>query len=132
LAARSGVAVETEVFARSPERRRRLLFIESMMPSRMLGSGFVRSNDIVQAIASLGWAVTMFPLRECAFDLASLYRDMPDTAEIMHDRTIADLPEFLAARAGYYDAIWVPRTHNLDERSEERRVGKECSTRVRE
>jgi glycosyltransferase involved in cell wall biosynthesis len=39
---------------------------------------------------------------------------MPDTAEIMHDRGIADLPAFLAERGGQYDVIWVGRTHNLD------------------
>lgn len=101
--------------ARSPAACRRLLFVESMVPSRMLGSGFVRSNDILHAIASLGWAVTVFPLRTCGFDLASLYRDLPDTIEIMHNRTIDELPDFLAARCSDFDAIWVCRTHNLDD-----------------
>ena len=114
LTARADARADCELFARSPERGRRLLFIESMMPSRMLGSAFVRSNDIVHAIVALGWAVTVFPLRECAYDLASLYRDLPDTAEIMHNRTIDDLADLLTTRAGYYDAIWVCRTHNLD------------------
>jgi glycosyltransferase involved in cell wall biosynthesis len=100
---------------RSPAARNRLLFIESMVPSRMLGSGFVRSNDILKTIASLGGAVTVFPLRSCGFDLASLYRDLPDTVEVMHDRTIDDLPGFLAARGGDFDAVWVCRTHNLDD-----------------
>lgn len=115
LAARADAETTAEVFTRTPECHRRVLFVESMVPSRMLGSGFVRSNDIVQSIASLGWAVTVFPLRECAFDLASLYRDIPDTVEIMHDHTIDDLANLLADRAGYYDLIWVSRTHNLDE-----------------
>ena len=98
--------------------KRRLLFVESMVPSRMLGSGFVRSNDIVRAIASLGWSVTVFPLRDCTFDLASQYRDLPDTVELMHDRTIDDLPGFLKERAGQFDAVWVARTHNFDKIAE--------------
>jgi GT2 family glycosyltransferase len=96
-------------------RRRRVLFIESMVPSRMLGSGFVRSNDVLRVMASLDCAVTVFPLRQSPFDPAALYRDMPDTVEIMHDRTIADLAKFLADRAGCYDVIWIGRTHNLDD-----------------
>jgi glycosyltransferase involved in cell wall biosynthesis len=96
-------------------RRRRVLFIESMVPSRLLGSGFVRSNDVLRVMASLGCAVTVFPLHQSPFDPAVLYRDMPDTVEVMHDRTIADLAKFLADRAGCYDVIWVGRTHNLDD-----------------
>jgi len=91
------------------------LFIESMVPSRMLGSGFVRSNDVLQVMASLDCSVTVFPLYESPFDLAALYRDMPDTVEVMHDRTIADLAKFLVDRAGCYDVVWVGRTHNLDD-----------------
>ena len=34
--------------------RRRVLFIEDMVPLRRLGSGFVRSNDLIQAMAALG------------------------------------------------------------------------------
>lgn len=100
--------------AAEPQARgKRLLFIETNL-QRLTGSGFTRSNDIVRAMASIGCRVTVFPLRSSPFNLAAVYADMPDTVEIMHDRTIADLPDFLAARAGEYDAVWVGRTHNLD------------------
>ena len=32
----------------------------------------------------------------------------------MHDRSIDGLRDFLLQRQGYYDAIWIARTHNLD------------------
>ena len=32
----------------------------------------------------------------------------------MHDRSILDLPAFLASRQDYYDVLWIARTHNLD------------------
>ena len=32
----------------------------------------------------------------------------------MHDGEFTTLAEFLTARRGYYDAIWIARTHNLD------------------
>ena len=91
----------------------RLLFIETSV-ERLAGSGFVRSNDIMRTIASLGWQVTVFPLQRSRFSAASIYADLPDTVEIMFDRSIADLPRFLTERAGCYDVLWVGRTHNLD------------------
>ena len=39
---------------------------------------------------------------------------MPDTVEVMHDRSLTELAAFLEERQGYYDLIWIARTHNLD------------------
>ena len=103
-----------QVFARSTDTGMNVLFIEDMIPLRQLGSGFVRSNDLIQVMASLGVRVTVFPISPCRFSLAIVYGAMPDTAEVMHDRTGEDLAEFLIARQDYYDAIWIARTHNLD------------------
>jgi O-antigen biosynthesis protein len=103
-----------EVFARSNDAGRRVLFVDDMIPLRRLGSGFVRSNDLIQVMASLGYRVTVYPINDCRFGLATIYGDMPDTVEVMHDRTHENLAAFLAARQGYYDAIWIARTHNLD------------------
>jgi glycosyltransferase involved in cell wall biosynthesis len=79
-----------------------------------MGSGFVRSADIIEVMASLGHRVTVYPVNVTRSGLASVYVDMPDTAEVMHDRQFDDLADFLTARQGYYDAIWIARTHNLD------------------
>ncbi len=91
-----------------------MLFIDDTIPMRMIGSGFVRSTDIIQLMASLGYHVTIYPLNRSSFGLANVYADMPDTAEVMHDGEFSALAEFLTARRGYYDAIWIARTHNLD------------------
>jgi glycosyltransferase involved in cell wall biosynthesis len=92
----------------------RVLFIEDTVPLRSIGSGFVRSNDLVQVMASLGYRLTVFPLNGSRFDIANVYRDMPNTVEVMHDSSIDSLAEFLAQREGCFDAVWVARTHNLD------------------
>ena len=92
---------------------KRVLFVEDTVPVRMTGSGFVRSNDIVREMASLGYAVTVYPLNGSRFDVASVYADMPDDVEVMHDCSLEHLPGFLTHRHGYFDAIWVARTHNL-------------------
>jgi GT2 family glycosyltransferase len=103
-----------EVFARASANGRCVLFIDDTVPLRRLGSGFVRSNDLIQVMASLGYCVTVYPINAGTFGLATIYADMPDAVEVMHDRTCDQLLEFLLARQGYYDAIWVARTHNLD------------------
>lgn len=106
---------KVEIFARALDKHReRLLFLEDMVPLRMIGSGFVRSNDLVRVLASMGVFVTVFPLRQHKFDIAAVYADMPDTVEVMHDRSLADLGALFNERVGYYDLIWVARTHNLE------------------
>ena len=100
--------------AAMPSRRQRVLFIEDMPPMRLVGSGYVRSNDLVRVMVDLQMDVTIFPVERRNFEFAAMFADIPDRVEIMHDRTIADLPAFLSARAGYYDIVWIGRTHNLD------------------
>ncbi len=95
--------------------RGRVLFIEDQVPLRRLGQGFVRSNDIVAALAAMGYHVTVYPLHPSGFDAAAIYADMAETVEVMHDRRLVDLETFLRARRGYYDTIWICRTHNLDQ-----------------
>ncbi len=95
-------------------RRQRVLFIEDMPPMRLVGSGYVRSNDLIRVMVELGMEVTVFPVEPRRFELAAVFADIPDQVEVMHDRILQDLPEFLAARAGYYDIVWIGRTHNLD------------------
>jgi O-antigen biosynthesis protein len=102
------------IFARSASVQRRILFIEDQVPLRSLGSGFVRSNDILGVMASLGFHVTVFPIFGGRFDVAAIYADIPETVEVMYDRSLEDLAEFLNSRDGYYDTIWLARTHNLD------------------
>jgi GT2 family glycosyltransferase len=106
---------KVEVFARAVgEAPKRVLFIEDLVPVRTIGSGFVRSNDLIRAMAAMGVFVTVYPMNAGPFNLAAIYADMPDTVEVMHDRTLADLDALFDQRPGYYDLIWVARTHNLD------------------
>jgi GT2 family glycosyltransferase/glycosyltransferase involved in cell wall biosynthesis len=95
-------------------RVRRILFIDDTVPLRMMGSGFVRSNDLIAVMVSLGFAVTVFPLDPPPFGPAAIAADMSDVVEVMYDRTCTDLEAFLRKRAGSFHAIWIARTHNLD------------------
>ncbi len=93
--------------------RRRVLFLEDTVPLRRLGSGFVRANDCVRAIAAEGYDVSVFPVNGAPYDVMSLFGDLPETVEVLHDRNIAGLPVLLAERPDYYDLVWISRTHNL-------------------
>ncbi len=117
LRSRQAQGPMAELFARSPSTGaagQRILFIEDTVPLRMIGGGFVRSNDLIAAMAASGHHVTVFPLEAHHFDLAAIYAELPEAAEVMHDRTADDLAEFIARRAGYYDVVWVARTGGLD------------------
>jgi glycosyltransferase involved in cell wall biosynthesis/GT2 family glycosyltransferase len=104
------------IWARTPdEEQTRILYIEDSVPVRRLGSGFVRSNDVLRTMAAAGAAVTVFPMKGNMLPLSTVRADLPDTIEVMHDRSSADFSDFFAARHGYYDVIWVARTHNLDQ-----------------
>ena len=107
--------IRAQLFARAVNQPRgRVLLIDDQLPLRRLGSGFVRSNDIVGIIAGLGYQVTVYPICPNDQNLASVYADFPDTVEVMHDRGQEDLEKFLMIRRGYYSTIWIARSHNLD------------------
>ena len=103
-----------QVFARHAGiKPHRILFIDDTVPLRRLGSGFVRANDLLKMMASHGCSVTVFPVNGCVYDPAHVFGDMPDTVEVMHSLALDRLAAFLEARPGYYDTVWVARTHNL-------------------
>ncbi|MCT6854932.1 glycosyltransferase [Bombella sp. ESL0385] len=97
---------------RRPDRQR-VLLIEDRIPLRGLGSGYVRSNDIVRALVALDYHVTVFPVMREQLPAFLLYRDFPEEVELAFDHDMSTLPAFLEERAGYYDLLWVGRTHNM-------------------
>jgi GT2 family glycosyltransferase len=99
--------------ARSPRRgRKNILFIEDRIPLRRLGSGYVRANDIVAALAGAGHAVSIFPVNGGGFTIEDM-ACVPENVEMLHDLDLSQLGGFLHDRPGFYDLIWVSRTHKL-------------------
>lgn len=114
LAERFAPGGPVQVFARhTGSKPHRVLFIEDTVPLRRIGSGFVRANDLVRAMASLDSSVTVFPANGCDHNVAHVFGDMPDSVEVMHTLSLNRLGAFLDARPGYYDTVWVARPHNL-------------------
>jgi len=70
-------------FAASQQRPVNVLYIDDRVPHRDFGSGFPRSNTIVNCIQELGYRVTVYPLNfpdEDTWDVA--YRDIDPHIEI--------------------------------------------------
>ncbi|MCQ9154469.1 glycosyltransferase [Acidomonas methanolica] len=106
--------VRNAIFAREQSReRKRILFLEDRLPLPALGSGYVRSNHMVHALVALGYHVTVFAILQRRTDVFSLVEAFPETVELMYDADLGSFAEFIEERAGYYDALWIGRTHNL-------------------
>lgn len=99
---------------RPPNGPGRILYIDDTIPTRMIGSGFVRSNDLIRAMRQLGFHVTVFPLAPSRIGPATVVCEIPDEVELTETFGLPDLPEFLAQRANGFEVIWIARTHNLD------------------
>ena len=101
------------VRARSSRRgERRILFLEDRIPHRHLGSGYVRSNDLVGAMSALGYAVSVFPVLERR-GARTGRAGFPDDVELLEGHSARTLASFLSGRPGHYDLLWIGRTHNL-------------------
>jgi O-antigen biosynthesis protein len=93
---------------------KRVLVVSQYLPVRMLGSPYTRLNDVVEVLASVGCEVTLYPLIASTLEIAHIYRDFPETVEVMHDRTLEQLALFLHDRRQHYDAIWIAGAATLD------------------
>ncbi|MCP1220664.1 glycosyltransferase [Acetobacter orientalis] len=94
---------------------KRVLFIEDYLPFRHLGSGFTRSHDIVTSmVEQLACDVTLYPVFRPIGMVEDTYTAFPDRAEVMWNKGLEDLAAFLHSRPGYYDVVWIARTHNAE------------------
>lgn len=93
--------------------RRRVLVIDDRVPLPWLGQGYPRAAALVQALAGAGHAVSHYPLRFPHESPADIARALPETVEVLTDRGMTGLADFLRARRGLYDAVIVSRPHNM-------------------
>jgi GT2 family glycosyltransferase len=92
---------------------RRLLFIDDRVPHRWLGSGFPRTEAMLQTLVQQKYFVTFYPMSAPDEDWTSVYSDMPREIEFMMRYGPQMLETFLRSRAGYYDTIIISRPHNM-------------------
>ncbi|MBV8457303.1 MAG: hypothetical protein JO122_11885, partial [Acetobacteraceae bacterium] len=97
-----------------PRGEGRILYIDDTIPVRMIGSGFVRSNDLIRTMRRLGFHVTVFPLAPPRAGPATIACEIPDDVELAETCGLSELPGVLARRAHRFEIVWIARTHNLD------------------
>lgn len=93
---------------------KRVLYIDDRVPHKFYGAGFPRSNEVVNIMSELGYAVTLIPLNFPGEDtLDKAYSDLDHRIEIMLATGRGNIVEFLSDRADFYDYVWISRPHNM-------------------
>ncbi|WP_293715328.1 glycosyltransferase, partial [Thiolapillus sp.] len=95
--------------------QKKILYIDDRVPHCHFGSGFPRSNFILNTLTELGYQVTLYPLNfPNEDDWNTVYGDIPDTVEVMLHQGRKKLGEHLKSRRNYYDLVFVSRPHNME------------------
>ncbi len=93
----------------------RILYIDDRVPHGYYGSGFPRSNSVLNTLAESGNSVTMLPLNFPHEEtLGSVYTDIDRRIEIARGVGREKFKDFLTARFSYYDILWISRPHNME------------------
>ncbi|MBP7509223.1 MAG: glycosyltransferase [Prolixibacteraceae bacterium] len=101
-------------FSEKNSNKKNILYIDDRVPHIEFGSGFPRSNYILNSIVESGNNVTVYPINfpnEDNWD--NTYRDINPFIEIAIGFGINRFEEFINERKNYYDIIWISRPHNF-------------------
>ncbi|WP_232631719.1 glycosyltransferase [Methylobacterium sp. Leaf118] len=93
--------------------RLRVLYVDDRVPHQDLGAGLPRANAILNAMAGLGYAVTLFPNYGADAEEAQRYRDLDARIEIAYADGDEGFARLIAERRDRYDVLWVSRPHNI-------------------
>ncbi|GJD96613.1 glycosyltransferase [Methylobacterium iners] len=91
----------------------RVLFIDDTVPHLDMGAGYPRANHIVNTLARLGYAVTLYPIYRADAEQAQRCRDIDARVEILTADGRDGLERLIVERPSYFDVLWVSRPHNI-------------------
>ncbi len=92
----------------------RVLVMEDRVPHISLGSGYPRSNRLVQALVDAGADVSFFPMTRFIQTWPELRSALDKRVEVMITGDKAELHEYLVARPKQFDAFVICRPHNME------------------
>lgn len=108
-------AKKNVLLGRSVSAGKRVLFIDDRVPHTYFGSGFPRSNFILNVLSDLGYQVTLYPLNYPVEDnWSTVFQDIPKSVEVMLGYGRMRLRKFLESRRDYFDIAFVSRPHNME------------------
>jgi O-antigen biosynthesis protein len=91
----------------------RVLYVDDRAPHQDLGAGLPRANTILNAMAELGYAVTVCSVYGEREEPAATYRDLSDRIEIIEPCGREGFRRLVTERAGFYDVLWVSRPPHI-------------------
>lgn len=95
------------------DRVARILVIDDRVPISSYGSGYPRAAKFLNAMGELGCSVTLFPTAMPYFSCGNAYKELPRTTELILGEPFTALVDFLNARRGCFDVVFVSRPHNM-------------------
>jgi GT2 family glycosyltransferase len=113
LASRLPPSDENVLYARTARHAKRVLMIEDRVPKTILGSGYPRSRDLMEALITAGAQVTFYPMFHHVESWPEVRRSIDPRVEVFIQGSASQLRAFLQSRVGYYDAFLVCRPHNM-------------------
>jgi len=92
---------------------KRILFVEDRVPHRSAGSGYPRSNRILEELVRMGHSVTLWPLQFPQELWSHTYRDISREVEVIAVGGSLNAARTLDKGRTDYDCLLVSRPHNL-------------------
>jgi GT2 family glycosyltransferase len=93
--------------------RKRVLVIEDRVPKTELGTGYPRSNRLLHELVAAGAEVALFPVHRHAETWRSVRRALDKRIEVLISADGSQIPQYLEARRGHFDAVIVCRPPNM-------------------
>jgi len=95
--------------AAPPGDHSRHLLVIDWVPHLREGAGFPRMNAILRLLVRARYRITLHPVHPCSEPPEALYLDIPREIEVIRDRGIDDVEEFLTVRWREFAAILISR-----------------------
>ena len=99
--------------ARTANKFHNLLIIDDVVPHSSMGSGYPRSRCIVKLLSTLPINITFYPLVYPVDNWDAVYRTIPSNVEVVLNKGISGLNDFLTERAGFYQYVMISRATNM-------------------
>jgi GT2 family glycosyltransferase/glycosyltransferase involved in cell wall biosynthesis len=100
--------------ARSANDFPNILIIDDQVPYPLLGAGYPRCNYILTKLSKFPLNISFYPLQFPHDNWDNLYQTIPKNVEVIVDKGLSGLAEFLISRKGFYDFVMVSRIHNME------------------
>ncbi len=94
--------------------RKRVLVIEDRVPKMELGTGYPRANRLLHELVEAGAEVALFPVHRHSETWHDVRHALDKRIEVLIGADGSQIPQYLEARRGHFDAVIVCRPPNME------------------